>query len=135
MRFGELDLYAHVNHTVYLQYFEHGRVVALDATGQGLTRLLDEDIAMVVAQVTTRFIAPGFLGDELIVESGVSEAGRASATWLQRIVRAEEVLVTQVVRAGCTDGAGHVRRFPPDLVEALAPFRVDADWLGSQGPR
>ncbi len=135
VRFGELDLYAHVNHTVYLQYFEHARVVALDAVGQSLPQLLEADLTMVVAQLSTRFVASARLGDELTIESGLSEIGRASATWLQRVLRGEEVLVTQVVRAGCTSGAGVARRYPPDLVAALEPLVVPTDWLGRFAPR
>lgn len=135
VRFGELDPYSHVNHAVYLQYFEHGRVVALEDAGQGLDLLMAGDVAMVVVQVGTRFLAPAYLGDRLVVESGISQAGRATATWHQRILRGDDVLVTQVVRVGCTTAAGRARRFPAAVIEALAPLTVPADWLGNQAPR
>lgn len=135
VRFGELDAYSHVNHTVYLQYFEHGRVVALDDVGHGLEVLMEDDLTMVVAQLSARFIAPAHLGDELVVESGLCDVGRASATWLQRVVRGSDVLVTQVLRAGCTTAAGKPRRYPPGLLEALSIFSVGSDWLGKSAPR
>ena len=36
VRFHELDPYDHVNHAMYVTYFEIGRVDALDAIGLGL---------------------------------------------------------------------------------------------------
>lgn len=135
VRFGELDPYAHVNHTVYVQYFEHGRVEALASVGQPLDVLLAEDAAMVVAQISTRFLQPAHLGDDLVVESAMTDVRRASATWLQRIVRDDSVIATQVARVGCTTRAGRPRAFPAAMAGALDPFVVDGDFLGSEAPR
>ena len=135
VRFCELDPYSHVNHSVYVQYFEEGRVDALAAVGQSLDAMLADDVAMVVAQISTRFLSPGFLSDELVVESGFSNVRRASATWLQRICRGDTTLATQVARVGCTSGTGKPRPFPQALNEAVTPFEVAADWLGGEAPR
>lgn len=136
VRFGELDPYGHVNHSVYVGYFEVGRVEALAEVGMGLDRLQrDLGVNMVVVEIHTRFVASAVLGDDLVVESGLRAVGRAKATWAQRVRRGAEVLATQVMLSACTTAAGRPTRFPAELVEALEPFRVTGDWLGSSAPR
>ncbi len=135
VRFGELDPYSHVNHTVYLEYLEHGRVAALGQIGQSLDELAARDVTVVVSQLSTRFLAPAHLGERLTVETALGEIGRATTTWLQRIRRDDTVLVTQVTRVGCATREGRPRRHPPELVDALAQFVVAPDWLGGDAPR
>ena len=141
VRFCDLDPYDHVNHTVLVAYFEIGRVEALASVGMGLDRLKTLDTNLLVVSIRTRFLAPGRLGDALVVESGLAEVGRVRATWLQRIVIAsaepgdETVVATQIVTSAATNGAGRPRRFSDDLVTALAPYGVAPDWLGSSAPR
>ena len=130
VRFCELDPYGHVNHSIYVQYFEAGRVEALDSVGMGLHVLQgDLGLTIVVAEIQTRFLASAMLGDTVVIESGLSKVGRVKATWLQRAVRGDEVLATQRMVSGCLSTEGRPTRFPDALVEALEPFRVDDDWL------
>ncbi len=130
VRFCELDPYGHVNHSIYVQYFEAGRVEALDSVGMGLHVLQrDLGLSVVVADIATRFLASAVLGDTLVVESGLSRVGRVKATWLQRVVRGDEVVATQRMTSGCLGIEGRPTRFPAELVTALEPFRVDDDWL------
>ena len=130
VRFCELDPYGHVNHSIYVQYFEAGRVEALDSVGMGLHVLQgDLGLTIIVAEIQTRFLASAMLGDTVVIESGLSKVGRVKATWLQRAVRGDEVLATQRMVSGCLSTEGRPTRFPDALVEALEPFRVDDDWL------
>jgi len=135
VRFYELDPYDHVNHSATVAYFEVGRVEALASVGMGLDRLKKLDTNLVVIGIATRFLAPATLGDELVVESGVGEVGRVKATWLQRIVRGDDVIATQVVTSASTNGAGRPKRFSDDLVAALEPYALPPDWLGAAAPR
>lgn len=130
VRFCELDPYGHVNHSIYVQYFEAGRVEALDSVGMGLHVLQgDLGLSVIVAEIHTKFVASAVLGDTVVIESGLSKVGRVKATWLQRVMRGDEVLATQRMVSGCLSLEGRPTRFPDALVEALEPFRVDDDWL------
>lgn len=130
VRFCELDPYGHVNHSVYVQYFEAGRVEALDSVGMGLHVLQAElGLSVVVAEIQTRFMAAAMLGDMVVVESGISKVGRVKSTWLQRVSRDGVVLATQRMVSGCLGVEGRPTRAPAALVEALEVFRVDDDWL------
>ncbi len=119
VRFHELDAYGHVNHGVYLNYFEHARVELLDAIGFGLRTLEDRGIQLVVVEVTIRYRAPAGLGDRLTVTTELGELRRATSIWHQRLTRGDDVLATARVRSCATDSTSRPIRPPDDLVAAL----------------
>ena len=125
-RFGELDPYNHVNHAVYVVYFEAARCVALEDVGMALPNLSDENVQIVVTNLEVRFREPATARDTLRVETEVAELRRASTKWNQRIVREadDKVLVQAQLTAGVCDNDGKPRRPPPDFMsrlEALIP--------------
>ena len=122
VRFYELDPYNHVNHSCYVQYFETSRIQLLESVGFGLSRLQDLGCFIVVTGLDTRFKAPAGLGDELTVESEIVSIRRSTSQWRQRILRASDVIATQVVDTAMTDFEGRPIRFLPALVEALGPY-------------
>ncbi len=125
VRFYELDPYRHLNHSVYIQYFEVGRIDLFSAFGGTLGDMEDLGTQSVVTGITTRFLAPGVEGDELIVETWVEEIRRVTATFGQRIIRdgaSPDVLATQTVTAACTTSAGRPTRFPADLLAGMEPY-------------
>ena len=119
VRFYELDPYRHLNHSVYIQYFEVGRIDLFRAFGWTLTGMADLGVHIVVTEISTRFLSPGIEGDQLVVETWVDEVKRASATFGQRILRDDEVLATQRVVGACTSTDGRPTRFPPELLAGL----------------
>jgi acyl-CoA thioester hydrolase len=125
VRFYELDPYNHLNHAAYIQYFEVGRVELLETLGFGLAAMKERGFHLVVTEIATRFLASAGPHDELVIETGVAEIRRASSTWQQQLVRGDDVLATQTVRAAMTDTRGKPVRFLPELTEALQPYLVD----------
>lgn len=136
VRFAELDPYRHVNHTVYVTYFEVGRVEAMEAVGLDLARLQDEGWQLVIADLAVRYRRPAVAGDHLVVETGLTELGAATSRWRQRVLRpggdgrsaaggAEEELCSADLRAGVTDSRGRPRRIPPAMAAALEELRVE----------
>jgi len=119
VRFYELDPYRHLNHAVYIQYFEVGRIDLFASFGWTLTGMSDLGTQIVVSEITTRFLAPGVEGDELVVETWVEDVKRVTARFGQRIVRGTEVLAAQTVIGACTTLEGRPTRFPPELLERL----------------
>ena len=119
VRFHELDPYGHVNHGVYLNYFEVARIELLDANGFGLPRLRELGFHLLVVEAHVRFLAPANEGDRLEVHSELADLRRASATWHQRLLRAGAVIATNAVRSAITDPEGRPTRAPQELVGAL----------------
>ena len=134
VRFAELDPYRHVNHAVYVTYFEVGRVEALGDAGIDLATLQDEGWQLVLADLTVRYRRPAVADDRLVVESGLVEIGAATTRWHQRLLRPApgrgspgvgpaadggELLCTADVRTGVTDERGRPRRIPAPMAAAL----------------
>ncbi len=127
VRFYELDPYGHLNHSVYVQLFETGRIELLDAVGLGLSDLDERGYRFVVTNIETAFVKSVEAGDSLTVETEVVETRRASSIWCQRILRGDDVMATQQVRAAITNSNGRPTRAPVELADALAPFTADSD--------
>jgi YbgC/YbaW family acyl-CoA thioester hydrolase len=127
-RFGELDPYNHVNHAVYVSYFEAGRTEALDAIGLGLAVLQQMGWQVVVADITVKFKYPATAGDVLVVETEVTQLGAVVTTWVQRIVGADDgrVFCEAQLRAGSVGLNGRPKRMSPELVEQLRALEPDA---------
>lgn len=119
VRFYELDPYRHLNHSVYIQYFEVGRIDLFAAFGWTLTGISDLGVYIVVIEIDTRFLAPAVEGDDLVVETWVEEVKRVTMSFGQSIKRGDTVLATQRVVAACTTVDGRPTRLPEALLAGL----------------
>lgn len=126
VRFYELDPYGHVNHGIYLHYFEVARIELLDALGFGLSRLSELGFHLLVVEAHVRYHAPAGAGDRLTVTSELRRMGRASAVWEQRLTRGDELVATGEIRSAVTDLDGRPTRPPPGFAEALESLRPAA---------
>jgi acyl-CoA thioester hydrolase len=124
VRFYELDPYGHVNHGVYLNYFEVARIELLETIGFGLPRMQQLGFHIVVVEAHVRFRRPAVANDRLTVHSAIGELRRASSTWLQELRRGGEVLATNEVRAAITGRDGRPVVPPAELTAALDALRA-----------
>lgn len=118
-RFYELDPYDHVNHSVYIQYFETARIEWLESVGFGLDTLKRMGRQIVVVRISTSFTASAVAGDVLTVTTDVADVKRATVSWHQQITRGDDVIATQLMEAAMTDEGGRPTRWLPELLEAL----------------
>jgi len=126
VRFYELDPYNHVNHAVYIQYFETARITVLADAGYTLVGMMDDGVMILVTRIDTRFLKPATGGQHLVVETEVVGYTRVMTNWRQRLLRGDEVLVTQELSAAVTNLEGRPLRFPRDMIEALRPYQVSS---------
>lgn len=124
VRFHELDPYGHVNHGVYLHWFETARIYGLEVLGFGLDALRDRGIHLVVTEANLRFHSPAVAGDVVTIETGVRDVRRATSWWRQRAMRGGQVLAEVDVRSGTVGPDGRPVAAPADLLAALQPLRV-----------
>ena len=125
VRFYELDPYGHLNHSVYVQLFETGRIELLEEAGIPLQVLEEQGYRFLVSRIETSFLRPVGAGTELVVETEVAEIRRASSIWRQRLLVGNEPVATQTVRIGVTDGRERPVRFPEEMATALRSYRPD----------
>lgn len=119
VRFHELDPYDHVNHAMYVTYFEIGRVDTLDEIDLGLDMLKAEGFQFVVTRLEVRFRLAATAGDDLVISTGVTRFGRASTVWRQEILRGDDVIATGEVTVAVTDRSGKPVRPAPHIFEKL----------------
>ena len=122
VRFYELDPYRHVNHAVYIQYFEAARVELLREAGLTLQGMMDDGVLIVVTDIATRFVRSAEGNDELVVETEVLEFKRVTSRWRQQLIRDGEIIVEQELGAAVTNLEGRPIRFPEPMVERLRPY-------------
>ncbi len=126
VRFYELDPYNHVNHAVYIQYFETARIAVLADAGYTLQGMMEDGVLILVTPIDTKFLKPAARGDHLVVETEVLGYTRVMTNWRQRLLRGDEVLVQQELSAAVTNLDGRPLRFPRDMIEALRPYQVSS---------
>lgn len=83
VRSYELDALRHVNHAVFLNYFEQARVDALEKSGFPWAELLERGWLFNVVRVEVDFRAEARLEDSVLVESTVEKVGNTSMTLQQ----------------------------------------------------
>jgi len=119
----ELDSFAHVNHAVYLNYFEHARFAALTEGGFPPRRLAERGEGVHVVRVEVDFRRELRLGEEVEVRTRAVEAGASSLTIAQMMVAPDE---TEVVYAEARvvvvwiGPDGRPIRVPDDVRDAFA---------------
>ncbi len=118
--FRDLDVLGHVNHAVYLTYFEHARVgYGLQLSGG--TRL--QDLAFIVAEATVTYLKPAYFNDDLLIGVRVSEIGTKSFVMeygLQRPATDELLARGRTVQVWFNYAAGRSAAVPQAFRDAVA---------------
>ena len=87
LRFGDIDLFGHVNNNVYLQLFD---IAKYDYFRQVMGPDFDiRTLAMVVVNINCDFLAPAFLDEHLRVLTACASVGVKSLRLLQRVVNSD----------------------------------------------
>jgi YbgC/YbaW family acyl-CoA thioester hydrolase len=108
VRSSELDSFGHVNHAVFLHYFEHARFEALEAAGFSWSLLEERGWGIYVVRIEVDYLAEARRGDRLTVRTHADSFRRTSM-----------VLAQTMERAG-----------PDGSPTRVAQARVTAVWIG-----
>ena len=121
---GDMDAFGHVNNTIYLRWFESGRIALFDRVG-----VPHEDIgqqcAPILAKTTCTFVAPVKYPATVRVHTTIARIGNKSFTMAYRIERAgDEALVAEGdgVVVWYDYGAGTSAEIPDALRAALSTY-------------
>ena len=119
VRWSEVDPYNHLNHALYLTFFEQARIDALASIGFSMGELQALGCQIVVTEVNVKFLKSALGGDDVRIETEMIETRRVSTSWRQRMYRDDELLTTIELTAAITDLDGKPRRLPDGFAEAL----------------
>ncbi len=84
-----------VYHASYIAFYERARTEMLRQCGFTQQTLLEQQVAFVVRRMTVDYIAAARLDDLLQIESEVSDLGRATMTFRQRMLNSEGKLINE----------------------------------------
>ncbi len=99
VRSGEIDSFGHVNHAVFLHYFEHARFEALEAAGFRWPLLQQNDWQIYVVRIEVDYLAQAMRGDTLRVRTWAEGFRRTTMTLGQEILRDHDTGTVVVARA------------------------------------
>lgn len=122
VRFSEIDAYGHVNHAAYLPMFEHGRVEMLAEAGASLADIKAGGHLLIVAELTTRYLAAAELADELTIRTWIGRLARTTCVFEQQLVRGDDVIARQSTKGAFCDLDLAFRRITPEIAGALEPW-------------
>lgn len=125
VRWSEVDPYNHLNHALYLTFFEQARIDALASIGFSMGHLQGLGCQIVVTEANVKFIKSALGGDDVRIETEMLDTRRASTSWNQRMYRDDELLATIDLTAAITDLNGKPRRLPDGFAEALGTIAGD----------
>ncbi len=118
--YEDTDFSGVVYYASYLRFMERGRTEQIRDLGVEQAELFDgeQGLAFAVRRMAIEFLKPARMDDLLTVETQPKEARGATLVLMQRILRADEVLVTAEVTVACV-GGGKARRIPDGLRRRL----------------
>ena len=119
--YEDTDCGGMVYYANYLKYFERARTQYLEERGLSVAGLMKEGTVFVVVHAEVDYRSPARYGDQLVIETVVSQMMAASFTF-SHVIREREsrrVVVEGSARLAATDGNGKVKRLDRAMVAAL----------------
>lgn len=126
VRHYECDPLGHVNHAMYVHYFEVGRLAAMADAGLPFSAVLKQGYTVIAVDIYVQYKAPAFSDDVLAIESYITDFHGAMMTWRQAIRRQADstVLALAEVQGAFTRADGRPTRIPPAMRTLLETVYV-----------
>jgi acyl-CoA thioester hydrolase len=116
----DIDTAQHVNNAAYFHYLEEAGVEAAAYFGWPMTRCAAAGFGIVARAIQIEYRLPALLGDELVIETYVSELKRSTAYRHYRVWRGDDLLAQGRTRFVWVDlASGRPIRIPPAFAEAF----------------
>ena len=112
----ECDSYGHVNHAVYVNYFEHARMQFLHAAGYDYKGLIAAGFFTVISRADISYRFPAYADDELTIETEPTEMRRVSGVFHQVIRCGEKVVAEADIHWCVVDRSGKPTK-PPEVFD------------------
>lgn len=114
-----------VYHANYIRYMERARSEWLRQLGfaQNAQRQRDDGVLFVVADIAIKYHRSAELEDSLVVTTEIERLGRASITFIQKVLRGDELITSAKVRVGTISAkTRQPAAIPADLHNKILAF-------------
>lgn len=115
VRYPECDPMGYLHHSVYLQYFEMGRVELLRSLGFSYAELERRGTFFVVVKVDVRYKAPARYDDELTLTTRLQKQTHVRYDHGYELRRGETMLAVATTTIACVDRDGQVIQIPAEM--------------------
>jgi acyl-CoA thioester hydrolase len=115
VRYPECDPMGYLHHSIYLQYFEMGRVELLRALGHNYSDLEKAGVFFVVVKVDVRYKAPARYDDELTLITRVVKQTHVRIDHGYVLKRGDTVLAEASTTIACVGRDGQLQAIPEAL--------------------
>ncbi len=121
VRFAETDLMGVVHHSVYVVWFEAGRVAWMQAAGMPYTEFAATGHHFAVTAVTAQYRASARFGDRVRVVTSLAtlRSRQVGFAYEVRLAADDTLLVTGSSDHICVDLAGRTTRIPEAVLQRL----------------
>ncbi|MFT3787164.1 MAG: thioesterase family protein [Tepidisphaeraceae bacterium] len=116
VRYPEADPMGYLHHSVYLQYFEMGRIELLRAGGHSYADLEAAGVFFVVTKLDVKYRAPARFDDELTLTVHLVRQGPVRLDHAYELRKGEQLLAEANTTIACVGRDGQVRQIPDDIV-------------------
>jgi tol-pal system-associated acyl-CoA thioesterase len=104
----------------YLKFMERARTEYLRSLGFGKQFIFNNDLMFVVQSVSTEYLKPAELDDELTATAEAVKVGNANMVMQQLIYRGDELLCRGEVKIVCVDKETvKPKRIPKEMIVAV----------------
>ena len=128
VRYGDTDAAAVVYNANYLRYFEIGRTELMREWVCSYNEIEQMGFILPVVECWSRFKAPAFYDDLLIIETTITEIGKLKIKFSYQVRREDEesgrskLLVKGFTVHAATTREGKLTRLPEELSKKIAQF-------------
>lgn len=105
----------YLHHSVYLQYFEMGRIELLRKQGHSYADLEAAGVFFVVTKLEVKYRAPARFDEELLLTVNLVRAGPVRLDHSYELRRGETLLAEGQTTIACVGRDGEVRAMPDEL--------------------
>ncbi len=127
VRYAETDAMGVVHHSSYVVWLEAARVEWLERIGLPYTQIEAQGLAFAVVEIGLTYRHPARFGDQVEVETWLSEASSRTLKYQYRVWKGETLLAEGFTRHLCQDSGGKAVRIPPSVAGHLLGHLVLPD--------
>lgn len=116
VRYPEADPMGYLHHSVYLQYFEMGRIELLRSLGHNYADLEAAGVFFVVTKVEVKYRAPARFDDELTLDVRLVREGPVRLDHVYELKKGDQLLAEGQTTIACVGRDGQPRAMPEELM-------------------
>ena len=115
VRYPECDPMGYLHHSIFLQYFEMGRIELLRALGFSYADFERDGLFFVVVSAQIKYKAPARYDDELALTTKVARQTHVRIDHTYELKRGDTVVAEAATTIACVDREGQLQQIPAFL--------------------